>query len=272
MVIVVGILFSRLVVKITALSSNLEMSLCRVTRGLTASVATLLASAHLALLTPQSARRGAIKAGIVYRVPEAVGQKGLQAHINADIRMGTGRGSVFGLRVSFTDDEGIPMTISTMNEVNRLGRALYRAMHLDFEGLAYLLGNDEMFSVFMQIAILAVLPQLNGMPAIRLLETRKTNVRDVILLGCQKTFERFREAVCQHLHCGGWHMFPLPLEGFFHVILAWESPLLCILMLDSLKHGIVNAARLSQAGHEQAGLFFGGKKSVLKRSHRDILP
>ena len=124
MMVLLGVVFRRLKVEITALTANLQVSFRRITSGLAASVTAFLASAHLTLFAPQSALRRPIKARVVYRVAITISQEGLQAHINADIRMRTGGRCMFGSGLGFTHHEGVPMTVRTMDKVNRLGRSL----------------------------------------------------------------------------------------------------------------------------------------------------
>src|SRR6266516_1034821 len=89
-------------------------------------------------------------------------------------------------------------------------------MQLDLEEVTELLGNNEMFLVLMQIRIFAVLPQWNAMPAVRLLEARKANTRDVIGCRGQEPLQRFREPVCEQLDRGGGHLFTaLTFESLF---------------------------------------------------------
>src|SRR5947209_5834967 len=124
MVILLGILLGHFEMMVTALTVNLQVRLGSILGGFAPPIAALLATAHLALLASQCSLRGAIKAGIVYRVAFAIGQERLQSHINANIRMRTRRGKMRRLRFGFTHDEGIPMSIGTQNEVNRLGCSL----------------------------------------------------------------------------------------------------------------------------------------------------
>ncbi len=271
MLIVRAVLQSHFVVEITALPGNLEMGLSRVTSRFAPSVTAFLAPTHLTLFAPQSALRRPIKARVGDKVAITISQEGLQAHINADIRMRTGGRGMLGWGLGFTHKEGVPMTVRTMDKVNRLGRSLYGTMEFDFEAVPQLLGNDEVFVVLMQIAIFAVLSQLNGVPAVRLLEPREPNVRNAEFFGRQKTFERLGETVSQHLNGGSGDVFPLPLKSFFQVILGRESPLLRILLLDGCQHPIIDATRLFQALHELVVLLPIHKKAILKRSHAGIL-
>jgi hypothetical protein len=112
----------------------------------------------------------------------------------------------------------------------------------------------------MQVTILAILPKLDGMPAVWLLETRKPDIGDSMFLGRKEAFERFRQAIGKHLHRGGRDMFTLPFESSFQIILARKRPTLLIRSLDGLKHAIVNGARLDQALHELGILFLNSQK------------
>jgi hypothetical protein len=159
------------------------------------------------------------------------------------------------------------MPVGPMYQVNRLRHAFYRAMQLDLEEMSQLLRDNKMFLVFMQIAVFAVLSELDRMPAVRLLETRETNARNVILLGGKETFERFGEPISQHLYRGGRYMLTLSLESSFQLIFAWKCVLILILLLNRLKHAIINDTRLTQASQEQAGLFLVRVQSKLKCFH-----
>src|SRR5713226_5382150 len=92
------------------------------------------------------------------------------------------------------------------------------------------------------------------MPAIWLLEPRKADTGDRLPLGDKKAFERLGETISEHLNGGGRNMDALSLKRSFQVILAWERAGCLILRLDSLKHRVIEGARLFQALHEQMGL------------------
>ena len=72
-----GIAFSRLIVKIAPLPFDLEMRLRSASSSLTAAVTALLATAQLALFAPQGLLRGAIEARVRGGVALTIGQKGL---------------------------------------------------------------------------------------------------------------------------------------------------------------------------------------------------
>src|SRR6266496_1249407 len=153
--IVFSVWLCRLVVKIPPLPGDLEMRLLRAT----------------------------IESGVLNGMPFRVSQENFQTNVKTNVRMGTLRWFMLSLWLRLTDDESIPVSIGPMDQVNRLRRALYRAMQLDLEEMSQFLGNHEMFLVLMQIHIFAILPQLNALPAIGLLKPGEANTRDVI--GCR---------------------------------------------------------------------------------------
>src|SRR6185312_5417162 len=115
---------------------------------------------------------------------------------NTDVSMLTQRWvMLFCLWLPFTSNKGIPMPIGSMNEINRLRFAFQWTVQFDLEGLADLRRNNEMFVIFMQIAILAILAQLDTMPAIGLLEARKPHIRKTRLFGSKIPFESFGESI-----------------------------------------------------------------------------
>ena len=118
-----------------------------------------------------------------------IGEKGRETYINTDIRMLARAGSMFGLWLRLTDDEGIPMPIRTVDQVNRLGHALDRTMQLDLQGFPDLPGYNEVLLVFVQVHIAAgpILSELDGVPTVRWLETREPHGRHAQLFGSEKT-------------------------------------------------------------------------------------
>ena len=269
--IALGVRFRGLEMVIAALPVDLQVRLRHVLRGFPASMTALLASAQLALLASQGSLRGAIETRVLNGVTLTISEKGLQPNVNADVRMLTDARKVFRLRFRFADDEGIPMAVSTQYQVNRLRRALYRAMQLDLEEMSQFLGHDEVFLLLVQIRIFPILPQLDGMPLVAFLEAREAHFHSKLFAG-KETFERLGEAICQTLHRGGRDMLPATaLETSGEIILAREGPSLLILSLDGLKHLVIELARLDQATHEQMGLCCIGIQAVFKRSHGYIL-
>jgi len=257
---------------ISALAIDLQMRLGDVPGGNASSVAAFLASAHRTLFASERLLGRTIETRVRNHIALAIGKEDFQPDINADVRMLTGTWCVFVLWLCFADNQRVPMPIGAVNQVHRLGGTHDRPVQLDLEEMPHLLRDNEVFLILMQIAIFAILPKLDGMPPIWLLETRETNTGDVVLLGGKKAFEGLREAICEHLYRGGWYVLTLSFECRFKLIFAWECPVLLIPYLDGLKHAIVHGARLCQARHELAGLLLIHEQAVLKYSHENILP
>ena len=171
---------SCLKVMIAPLPVDLQVRLGNILRCLAKPLAAFLAAGKLTLLASQSLLRGAIETGISNGMAFAIRQEGLETHINADIRMRARTRSVFGSDgFRFTDDESIPVTVHTQDEMHGLGGTKSRAMKLDLEEVSQFLGHHEVFLVLMQVHIFAILPQLDGVPSVRFLEAREANTRDV---------------------------------------------------------------------------------------------
>src|SRR6266496_181964 len=136
---------------------------------------------------------------------------------------------------------------------------------------AFLASAQLAFLILMQIRIFAVLSELDGMPAVWLLEPGEAYSRDALLPGGKKALERRTQTISQHLNSGGRNMCALSLESRFQVILAWEGAFFLILSLDGLKHLVIDDARLFQALHEQMGLLLLHEQAILKGSHASIL-
>ena len=271
-VIGLGILPSDFEMVIPPLSLDLEMSLGSVASGLAAAVTTLPAPRQLTLLASEGSGARAIEARIRNRISFRISKKDFQPYINADVRMGTFGWLMLIAAGLFARNQGIPMSISTMHEIDRLGLAFYRAMQFDLEEVTYLLGYDEMFLILMQIAIFAILPQLNRVPSVRFLEPGEAHVRNTQLFGSQITFECLSEPISKTLHGGGWHMLPpTAFEGGIQVVLARERAILLILGLESCEHLIIEVPCLDQAPHEQLGLFLIRIEAILKHFHAYIL-
>ena len=60
-----------------------------------------------------------------------------------------------------------------------LGNSLDRTVQLDLEEVSQFLRDNEVFLVLVQIAVFAVLSQLDGMPSVRLLEAWETHTRNI---------------------------------------------------------------------------------------------
>ena len=267
MVIVIAILLSRLEMEVTALPLDLEMCLGSVASGLVIAFAALLAAAHLPLLAPQRLLAFTVVAWVRNRVPLAIRQERFQSDIDPDLRMRTCRRAMFSLWVCFTDDECVPVTISTTHEVSRLGCAFNGTVQLDFDQSPQFLGERQMLPVRGKREIGLVLSQLNGMPAIGLLEPGKAALFTEFSHR-KEPFESLVQAICQHLDRGsGYMLTPMATKLSGQIVFPEEFAALVIVRFGGGQHLIVEMARCDQAPHEGFGLGFIRIDSVLKRSH-----
>ena len=257
---------------IAPLSVDLQMRLRRTTSSLAAAVTALLAPRYCALFAPKRPLRDTIEAWVLTSVPLAVSEKRFETYVNADIRMIAVRRVMLIVGLNLTDNKGVPVSISAQNKMCGFGRPLYRAVHLDLEGFADLRRDYQMLFVLMYIGIFAVLPELDTMPAVRLLETREPDIGDTMLFRSEEALQGLTEPIGQHLYRCRWHMRALTFECRLKIVLAGECLFLLILCLDRLKHGVIDATRFNQARHELAILFLIHEKPVFKCSHGYILP
>lgn len=200
-----------------------------------------------------------------------IGQEGLQADVNTNVRMRTLRGQVFCLRKRFTDNESIPVIIGAQDKIHGLRCSFKRTVHLDLERFAQLRWYDQMLFVFVQIGIFPILPQLDGVPLVALLEAREPSLHGKFFPG-EEPFEGLGESVGKSLDRRGRDVLTTtPFEASGEVILAWERLFVLILFLDRLKHFVIQQTRLMQALDELVVLVGIHIKAVLKRSHTHIL-
>src|SRR6266496_1419291 len=269
--IVFSVLFCCLIMEVTTLPLDLEMGLCRATCGLALSMRTFFASAHHALFASERLLRRAIEVGILNRITLRVREERFQPYINTNGRMRTYRWSMLIRWFSLAHDKGIPMPIRSIDKKDCFRFALYQAMQLDFEGLAYLGRDNEMLLVLMQIHILTVLSQLERVPAVRLFKAGETHCLSQ-LSESKIAFEGFGEAICKGLYCGSRYILTATsLKTGGQLILAWERPFLSVLCFDDLQHLIIQLSSFRQALHEQTALFLVWIETVLKCSHRCML-
>lgn len=271
LVILFRIVFGYVEMMVTALPMNLEMGPGHVARSFTAPLAAFLAAAKHALLASECLLVLAIVPGVLNGPSLAIGEEAFESHVKADSRMLTYRWVMLRLCLYLADNQGIPMSISPQHQMRRFRGSLYRSMQLDLEDMAELLWHDQILLVLMKRTVFAILPKLDGVPAVRGLEAREAHANDAKLPGSKKAFERFGEPISEHLDGGGWYVFTLPFEHRLQFILGGKRASLLILRFDLCEQGIVNVPRLAQAGHQQATLLWLWIQSIFKRSHRPIL-
>jgi hypothetical protein len=268
MVIVVSVLLCHLKMMVTALALDLQMGLCCAPSSFAFTVTALLASARGALFASERLLRGMIEPWVLYRMPFAIGKERFESDINADVSMFTGVRIMLGLWLRFTNNQGVPMPIGSQHKMSSLRSPEGGTMHLDLQGTAQLLRDGKMLAVRGKLKVSLILPQLDGMPTVRLLEAGEAYTRDVVLLGSQKPFEGFRQTIREHLYRTGRDMFPATsFESHVHLILGGKCAFFLILLLHRQEHLIIEFARLDQASHEQLSLRFIRIETVFKCSH-----
>ena len=171
------------------------------------------------------------------------------------------------LRLGLTDDEGVPVSISSEYQVTGVRSSFQWTMELDLEGGPKLLGDGQMLAISCQREVRLVLPQLDRVPAIGGFEAREAALLTKFFPG-KEAFERFLQAICEHLDGRSRHMGTAsPFEASRQIVLQQERALLFIVLLGGSQHLVIEMTRLDEAGHEQAGLFLVWIQAVFKRSH-----
>ena len=265
--IALGIRLSHFEMVISTLTLDLQMGFRNVPGSLATAMTALLSSAKGPLLAPQGLLRGAIEPRVLNRLSKRVRQEGLEPHVKANIRMLAHGGQMLVLWSRLADDEGVPMSIRTQNQMHGLRRALYRTMQLDLERFPKLSRHDQMFLVLVHRDIFAILPELDGVPLVAFLKAREAHFHSQRFSG-KKTVERLGETISKHLYCRGWHVYTATtLKLCRQIVLCREGALLLIVLFGDLKHLVIDEARLTQAVHEQCMLVLVGEKAILKRFH-----
>jgi hypothetical protein len=253
--------------EIPPLSRDFEMGLCRPSSRFPPSLALFLATGKHALFASQGGLTLAIIAWVLNQVALAIGEKGLEPHVKADVRMITGTWRMLCLYFSLTDNKDVPVSICTQDQMRGLGRSLQRTVQLDLQGAPQLLGKIDMLAIRGQLEVYLVLAQLKRMPSVRLLEPRKATFLTTCFAG-EIACEGFGKTICQHLHGRGGDMFTtMATEGCGQIILRRKSTFLLMLHLDGLQHLIVEMTGDHQGLHECMLLLGIWIEPVLKRSH-----
>jgi len=243
--IALGIRLSHFEMVISTLTLDLQMRFRHVPGSLATAMTALLPSAEGPLLAPQGLLRGAIETRVGNRLAKRVRQEGLEPHVKANIRMLARGGQMLVLWFCLADDEGVPMSIRTQNKMHGLRRALDGTMQLDLEGFPKLSRHDELFLVLVHRDIFAILPELDGVPLVALLEARETHFHSKRFAG-KKTVERLGETISKHLYGRGWHVFTATaLKQGRQIVLAGEGAFFLIVLFGDLKHLVIDEARLT---------------------------
>ena len=268
MVIVFSVVLCHLKMMVTALALDLQMGVCCTSGSFALTVTALRASAHGALFAPERLLRATIEPWVLYRMPFTIGKERCESDIDADVRMCTGVRMMLALWLRLTNNQGVPMPIGPQHKMSSLRSSFDGTMQLDLQGTAQLLGDGKMLVVRGKLKVSLMLPQLDGMPTVRLFEAGEAYTRDLVLLGSQKPFEGFRQSIREHLYRTGRNMFPATsFERHIHLIRGGKCTCFLILLLQRQEHLIIEFARLDQASHEQLSLRFSRIEAVFKGSH-----
>ena len=267
MMILFSVLFSDLEMEVSALPFDLEMGVCRTLGGFPTSLRAFLPARNRALLASERGLTLAIVAGVLNRVTFAIRQEGLQPYVNPDIRMLTHGWSMLLLGFGLADNERVPVSVSTQDEMSCLRRAFNRTMKLDLDGATQLLRDRKMLAIEVKLKVCFVLPELDTMPPIGLLETGETSLRTLFSHG-KEAPESLIQTICQHLNGRSGHMLtPASFEASGQIVFHEEFARLLIVLFGGSQHLIVEMPRLDQAPYEGFGLSFIRIEAIFKRSH-----
>ncbi len=232
-----GILPGSLEMVIAALPIDLQMRFSNIASGDASSMAFLLAPGQLALFAAKRSLARAIETRVLDGIAFRVGKEDFQPYINTDVRMLTDDGTMLCVWRYVAGNQRIPVSIGTMHEIDRLGHPDHRAMEFDLEEVTELLGHDQMFVILVQIGVFAILPELDGVPAVRLLEAGEAHIRETKFFRSKEAFEGLGKTISKALHRGRRHMFaPAPFESSVKGILARKCAILLILRTDMREH------------------------------------
>lgn len=267
MMILLSVALGNFIVEVPPLSLDLEMGLCGATGSFSAAMTALLAAGYCPLLAPEGLLALPIVARIFNRMALRVSQEALQAYIDANIRMLTCTWGMVGRWLRLTDNQSVPMSVSTQDKMGSFRGSVYRTVQLDFDGTPKFLGNRKMLPIRGKLEVRFVLSQLDRVPSIRLLETGEASVL-AQFAHSKEAFECLLQTICQHLNGGSRHMLTAATtEPGSQIVFHEEFARLLIVLCGGGQHFIVDMPRLDQASHECSGLGFIWVEAVLKRSH-----
>lgn len=264
--IAINVMPGRLVRVVLALTGDLEVLTGRLLRCFAAAARTLLAACGLALRPPELLVPFPKTARVLDRVAIGVRDEVRESDIQPDRRA-----VLFLPRLTeITDDEDIPVPVGAVNEMSGFGSPFQRTMLLDLEAATEFLWDVKplCFGVEEHISAGAVLPKLDGVPAVSRLEARKANRWYAKLFTTKEPLEGFVEPMGKSLYRGLRDVFSTsPLEAVREIVATEELPSLIVMSLDLIKHLVVKMAAFRQRRKEQAMLLPVRKKTILERFH-----
>jgi hypothetical protein len=183
------------------------------------------------------------------RLAFGIGKKNFQAQIN------TNTGAVLEGRLSseVADDERVPVVVSPTHEVSRFRSTFGGAVLFYLDASTELLGDSESLSFTIQehIMSLAVLPEMDGVPAIAGFEAREADLL-LQLLAVEESPQGFIKTTTERLDCGLGDVFATAAPKLTRKIIPTERfAALCVMVFNQFEHLIVNTARFGETGEEQ---------------------
>ena len=261
----IRILLCGLEMKVAALARNFQVCLRRATRHLRAAMAALLAGTQAALLALQGRLTRPKEAWVLDHPTITIGQKDLQADINADCTPRVISRRQVGCGRQCTDDERVPMPIGPLDQVASPGCAVHCSMPLDLDRCAELGWNTQHASVKPYVLAFSELTQVDAVPLIAAPEAWKAPASVLVL---QEVCQRFGQAIGQALHRGCGNVCATTTgKPLVQLVAIQERAGFGEVLLLARKHLIVDVARLEQAGREAAALLSVGVQAKLIRSH-----
>lgn len=251
-----------LVEEILPLAGTLEVPLRGGSCGFLASIGASLSTARLALRFAQPFLTPLVVAWVVDRLALRVGEKALQAQIYADGRTLFER----RCRSQIAHDERIPMAVSPAHEIGRFRPTLDRTMLFYLDTSTKLFGNLEPLGPLLQeyVVSFTVLSEMDGVPTVASLKTRKTNLLSVFLT-IQESLDGDVQAVAECLDRGLGDVLATPaFEPARKVVPTQRIAALNVVALDQFEHFVVNTARFGETGEEQPLLCTVGIETVLE--------
>lgn len=261
--VVVGVLLRRLVQKILALTSYLQVLLGDAAGRLFPAIGVLLAAAQLPICSSELLLRFPVMARIRDRIPLRVGKKHLETNIETN-----GRFVVNNSRVipQTTGDEYVPIAVGAKNKMRRPGRTFKGAMVFDLNVTPELSRDLEAscFGIKKHISPSAVLPKLYRVPAVSRFESGKPSPL-AKLLACKISTQSFVQPVGERLNRRRRNMLAASsFETAHESVLKQKGASFLVMYLNLLKHLVVQVPGLYQARRKPFSLRTSRKESVFE--------
>lgn len=209
--------------------------------GFLTSIGAFLPTARLTLRFAQAFLALLVVAWVIDRSAFGVGKKGLQAQIHANGRTVLER----RFRSQIAHDERIPVAVSPAHEIDRLRSTLDRTMLFYLDASTKLLRDLEPFGLLLQkhVVSFAVLPEMDGVPAIASFKAWETNLLPMFLT-IKESPDGDVQAITERLDRGLRDVFATAaLESASEIVPTQRIAALRVVALDQFEHLVVNTAR-----------------------------